>query len=54
MKDAVTVAAVGNSSFNVIFKRLDSDSPKKFMRIFMRGTSILSFSKQTSVCVLSF
>lgn len=29
MQDLVTVAAVANSSFRVIFKRLDSDSPKK-------------------------
>lgn len=47
MQDAVTVAAVANSSFSVIYKRLDSDSPKKFMRILMRG--IWSFLN-TSVC----
>lgn len=53
MQDVVTVAAVANSSFRVIFKRLDSDSPKKkFMKILMR--CIWSFFKQTSVCVLSF
>lgn len=50
MQDLVTVAAVANSSFRVIFKRLDSDSPKKSLWEFWWDVFDPFLNKQVCVC----